>query len=79
MVSNNAKQICTNMKAKGIEIYTVGFDLDSLPAAKRAQAQDVLQSCGTDIQHFYDAINAEQLKTSFRDIALQLSQLFVAK
>lgn len=79
MVSNNAKQICTNMKAKGIEVYTVGFDLDSLPAAEKTRATDVLQSCGTDIQHFYDAMNAEQLKTSFRDIALQLSQLFVAK
>ncbi len=79
MVSNNAKSICTNMKAKGIEIYTVGFDLDALPAAEKARATDVLQSCGTDLQHFYDAINAEQLKVSFRDIALQLSQLFVAK
>lgn len=78
-VSNNAKSICTNMKAAGIEIYTVGFDLDSLPAAQQARAKDVLQTCGTDIQHFYDAINAEQLKQSFRDIALQLSQLFVAK
>jgi hypothetical protein len=75
----NAKSICTNMKAAGIEIYTVGFDLDALSAAERTRAIDVLQSCGTDIHHFYDALNAEQLKASFRDIALQLSQLFVAK
>lgn len=78
-VSNNAKQICTNMKTAGIEIYTVGFDLDALPAADKARATDVLQSCGTDLSHFYDALNAEQLKNSFRDIALQLSQLYVAK
>ena len=78
-MSTNAKQVCTNMKLAGVEVYTVGFDLDSLPAADRARAVDTLQSCGTDISHFYEALNAEQLKQSFRDIAMQLSQLFVAK
>ncbi len=79
LVSDNAKQICTNMKAQGIEIYTIGFDLDSLAAADKARAIDTLQSCGTDIQHFYDALNTEQLKQSFRDIAMQLSQLYIAR
>lgn len=79
MVSDNAKQICANMKAKGIEIYTVGFDLDSLPAADKARAIDTLQSCGSDIQHFYDALDTAQLTQSFRDIAMQLSQLYIAR
>lgn len=79
MVSNNAKQICTNMKAQGIEIYSIGFDLDSLPAADKARAIDTLQSCGTDLQHFYDALDTAQLKQSFRDIAMQLSQLYIAR
>lgn len=79
MVSNNAKSICANMKAQGIEIYTIGFNLDSLSAADKARALDTLQSCGTDIQHFYDALNTEQLKQSFRDIAMQLSQLYIAR
>lgn len=79
MVSANAKSICANMKSKGVEVYTVGFDLASLSGDDHSRATDVLQSCGTDLQHFYDALNAEQLKQSFRDIALQLSQLFVAK
>lgn len=78
-IGTRAKQMCTNMKAQGIEIYTVGFDLDSLPPADKARAVDVLQTCGTDISHFYDALDAEQLKQSFRDIAMQLSQLYVAK
>lgn len=78
-IGTRAKQMCTNMKAQGIEIYTVGFDLDSLPAADKTRAVDILQSCGTDLSHFYDALNAEQLKQSFRDIAMQLSQLYVAK
>ena len=76
-VSNNAKAICTNMKAQGIEIFTVGFELDQLPAGKKAMAIDTLQSCGTDIDHFYNSLDAVQLKTAFRDIALKLSELYV--
>lgn len=79
MVAGNAKSICANMKAQGVEIYTVGFALDALAPADKARAVDILETCGTDLQHFYDALNAEQLKQSFRDIAMQLSQLYVAR
>jgi Flp pilus assembly protein TadG len=79
MVANNAKQICANMKAEGVEVFTVGFDLDSLPAAEKARAIDTLQTCGTDIQHFYNSLDPAQLKTSFRDIALKLSQLYLSR
>jgi Putative Flp pilus-assembly TadE/G-like len=78
-VSNNAKAICTNMKAQGIEIFAVGFDLDSLPPSKRAIAEDTLKSCGTDLDHFYNSLTPAQLQTAFRDIALKMSQLYVAK
>lgn len=79
LVSNNAKRICANMKASGVEIFTVGFDLDSLPAGDRARAEDVLKTCGTDISHFYEAIDPERLRQSFRDIALKLSQLYIER
>ncbi|MGL4397663.1 MAG: pilus assembly protein TadG-related protein [Hyphomicrobium sp.] len=77
-VSNNAKSLCANMKAKGLEIYTVGFDLDSLPAADKARATDTLQTCGSDLSHFYYAQDNEQLKQAFRDIAIKLSTLYIA-
>ncbi len=79
MVSQNAKTLCANMKAQGIEIFTVGFELDQLPATNRAMAIDTLQACGTDVNHFYNSIDENQLKESFRDIALKLSELYVAK
>jgi Flp pilus assembly protein TadG len=78
-VSNNAKSICANMKAQGIEVFTVGFDLDSLPAAEKARAINTLQTCGTDISHFYNSLAPAQLQTAFRDIALKLSQLYLSK
>lgn len=78
-VSNGAKTICENMKAAGIEIYTVGFALDQLSSAERTIATDTLQSCGTDVQHFYQTLNAQQLQQAFRDIALKLSSLHLSK
>ena len=78
-VSDFAKQLCTNMKAQGIEIYTVGFQLDQLPAAERTIAEDTLRSCGTDIQHFYNTINPEELQGAFRDIAVQLTAVTLVR
>ena len=63
-----AKSMCTAMKAKDIEIFTVGFDLDSLSSTDRATATDVLRSCGTSVDHFYQSINAQQLANAFEDI-----------
>ncbi len=74
-LSANAKQLCTNMKAKGIEIYTVGFALDSLSAGEKAVATDLLRSCGSDVQHFYNSINTQQLKDAFKTISQNVAQV----
>ena len=75
VVSDRAKQVCSAMKAKGIEIYTVAFNLDSLPSGERAIAEATLKSCGTDLQHFYNALDTEQLKGAFRDIGLKVATM----
>lgn len=77
-----AKAVCTAMKAQGIEIYTVGFDLDALPPADKTRATALLTDCATSgpgLKHFYQALDAEQLKQAFRDIAMQLSQIYIAR
>jgi Flp pilus assembly protein TadG len=74
-VSNHAKALCTNMKSKGIEIYTVGFALNELPSSQQAIAIDMLRSCGTDVQHFYNSTSSNDLKVAYRDIALKISKL----
>ncbi len=73
--SGIAKQICTNMKAQGIEIYTVGFALDQLTPPARATAIDTLQSCGTDVKHFYQTLTVTDLQVAFREIALNLTSV----
>jgi von Willebrand factor type A domain len=73
MVSDAAKQICTNMKAKGIEIFTVAYDLDTLTSAEASYATDTLKSCGTDVQHFYNSLDSTQLASAFDAIAATIS------
>ena len=72
--ATQAKALCSAMKAKGITIYTVGFEL-----AGNTSAIDVLKSCATEPGKFYDAKDAEEIKQAFRDIALKLSSLYLSK
>jgi Flp pilus assembly protein TadG len=69
-----AKALCTGMKAKGIEVYTVGFGDGITNSAK-----DVLSNCATDAGKYYNAKDDEELKQAFRDIALKLSSLYISK
>ena len=61
------------MKAKGIEIFTVGFGLDT------QLARDTMANCATSSDRAFLADDAAQLEAAFRDIAhrsvpLHLSQ-----
>jgi len=62
-------QLCTNMKTKGIEVYTVGFQIDN------DKAKTMLAKCATSSAHNYSAANGDQLKQAFRDIALKIASL----
>lgn len=63
-----ASTLCTNMKAQGITVFTVGFMVNSTSRAH-------LTACATSPDHFYDATNGDKLKEAFRDIALKISSL----
>ncbi|WP_290991322.1 pilus assembly protein TadG-related protein [Hyphomicrobium sp.] len=64
---------CTAMKAKGIEVYTVGFQLDNQTAI------NTLSACATDVNHFYNSTTGDALKAAFRDIALKISTLYLSQ
>jgi Flp pilus assembly protein TadG len=74
-VSAVAVAACTAMKAKGVEVYTIGFELNQLPASQQPTAIATLKSCGTDINHFYQTLTPNDLGTAFRDISNRLSGL----
>ncbi len=62
------------MKASGIEVYTVGFQLGDSKLAT-----DTLSGCATDPDHFYNSTTGDALKAAFRDIALKISTLYLSQ
>lgn len=72
--SAQAKKLCTNMKAKEITVYAVGFELES-----GSSAEAVLKSCATDPDKYFDAADGDDLKQAFRNIALSISALYLSK
>jgi Flp pilus assembly protein TadG len=74
--TTQARNTCTEMKKPeyGMEIYTIGFALGG-----NQSAITTLQHCASDSSKFYNASDGEQLRQAFRDIALKISQLYLAK
>ena len=69
-ISNNAVTICNNMKAAGITVYTVGFDLDG-----NQLAISTLSNCASGPEYFFNTTTGDELRQAFREIALQISTL----
>jgi hypothetical protein len=63
------------MKAKGVTVYTIGFEL----GGHSSESYQTLYRCATDPGMFYDAKDEDQLKQAFRDIAIKLSSLYLSK
>ena len=69
-----ALKLCAGMKAAGIEVYTVGFDvIDAL------NARQVMKECASDPSRAYDAKTGEQLQQAFRDIGLKIAPVYLSK
>lgn len=75
-----AMNICTQMKANNIVVYTIGFDLQG-----NTTAINTLKNCATNDplvpgdDHFYDAADGNALRAAFRDIGLKISKLHLAQ
>jgi hypothetical protein len=73
--TNQARSLCTAMKAAGITVYTVGFDL----GGKNTTAYQTLSQCATDPTMAYNAEDGDQLKQAYYDIGLKLAKLYLSK
>ncbi|MEQ1718413.1 MAG: pilus assembly protein [Hyphomicrobium sp.] len=67
--ATQALSVCANMKAEGIEVYTVGFALND------ANAIQTLRTCASNAGTAYVAQDGAQLRNAFRDIAIKLSPI----
>lgn len=72
--SGQAMAMCNQMKHDGIEVYTVGFDIED-----NRNALNTLENCASDKSKNYTVETGEQLKQAFRDIAIRLTELHISK
>ena len=66
---SQARQMCAAMKAEGILVYTVGFQLTD------SNAIETLSECASGGSYAFLADNGSELRQAFRDIAFRLSDL----
>lgn len=71
---DQARALCQNMKAAGIEVYSVGFQIDP-----NGTAAETMSLCASSEEHVFSATSGEELKQSFRAIALKISDLYLSK
>ncbi len=61
--------VCTNIKDKGIIIYTITFQVNS------GTVQSLMENCATDPSKYFNSPDASTLETTFRAIGRELSNL----
>lgn len=77
----NAEAICANMKRDGIEVFTIGFDLDDSEAGLQAQA--VLKNCSSpdsgSSKHYFEAATGLELDKAFQEVIRNVERLAIIK
>lgn len=68
------QKLCDAMKKKGIEIYTVGFDIEKLEVVKQT-----LTNCASSPKSAYLAATSDQLSAVFRDIGRKVTGMRLSK
>ncbi|KRB16437.1 hypothetical protein ASD99_08715 [Mesorhizobium sp. Root695] len=75
LARGNAETLCGNMKNDGIEIFTIGFDLNNkdMSATERDQAKAVLKGCSSKDasaakRHFFEVSTGAELNDAFQEI-----------
>lgn len=70
----NLEDMCTAIKAKGVLMITIAFDLND------GETETRLSNCATSAQYFFDADNNAELATAFSTISgLLKQQIYVSK
>ena len=73
LANQRSEELCTNIKAKGIKIYTVAFEVADLGI------KDILRDCASAPSNFFDADDSSELQTAFENIGANLSPLRIAR
>ena len=68
-------ELCTNIKAQNIEVYTVAFEIPAGDTISR----DLVRNCATDVAHYFDAADSTALTAAFEAIGEALQALHISK
>lgn len=68
-----SREMCSNMRDQGIQVFAVGFQLDD------EDATQLLADCAGNPNRFFRAENEEGLRSAFADVANQLNRLRLSK
>lgn len=69
-----SRALCDAMKAQGIMVYTVGFQIDA-----GGGAEDLLEYCASTASGFYNAGSGTELSEAFNAIGRDITQLRISK
>lgn len=72
--ATQARALCSGMKADGVTIYTIGFQI-----ADGGEAHQTMAQCASDPSHFFNSETGEELRQAFREIALQVVTLRLSR
>ena len=67
------EELCTNVKAAGIDIFTVAFEIDDV------DTKVLMRKCASNPSFFFDAADETELEESFLLIAENFSSLHLSK
>ncbi len=70
-------EACTNAKAAGVKIFTVGFSSGGNGISSAGKA--LLEACASAPSNYYLATNASQLNAAFEDIGNSLAGLHLSR
>jgi len=66
-------ELCTNIKAGGVQVFTIAFEVTSNPV------KNLLRACATSADKYFDATNSMQLTSAFNAIAQQMTMLRISR
>jgi Flp pilus assembly protein TadG len=66
-------ELCENVKATGVKVYTVAFKIDS------PEVQTLMRDCASTPAYAYDADNRTELNAAFSEIAKAVAAVRLAK
>lgn len=73
LIDDRLTEVCSNMKADGIIIYTITFALN------HEGTKSLYRNCASDPAKYFDSPNETELRTAFKRIADELSNLRLSK